>query len=106
VVSAPSNHRRSASDPETVQQACGIIERQSRQAARLLDDLLDVGRMTQGKIQLKNRAWTWLFSSKTRRTPFQTLVESRQHQLQLDLPPDSVWVHGDSASPSNSYRTC
>src|SRR5207248_2464128 len=53
VLSASQVIHRSAGDADAIGQACDIIERQARQAARLLDDLLDVGRLTQGKIALK-----------------------------------------------------
>ncbi len=39
----------------TVQRMTGIIQRQLRQMTRLVDDLLDVGRITSGKIQLEKK---------------------------------------------------
>jgi PAS domain S-box-containing protein len=41
-----------APDPETMQRARGVLARQVRQLGRLVDDLLDVGRVTTGKIRL------------------------------------------------------
>jgi signal transduction histidine kinase len=41
-----------APDAETVRRARGVIARQVRQLGRLVDDLLDVGRVTTGKIRL------------------------------------------------------
>ena len=41
-----------APDPEAVRRARGVIGRQVRQLGRLVDDLLDVGRVTTGKIRL------------------------------------------------------
>ena len=41
-----------APDADTVRRARGVIARQVRQLGRLVDDLLDVGRVTTGKIRL------------------------------------------------------
>ncbi len=41
-----------APDPEATRRARGILARQVRQLGRLVDDLLDVGRVTTGKIRL------------------------------------------------------
>jgi PAS domain S-box-containing protein len=41
-----------APDPETTRRARGVLARQVRQLGRLVDDLLDVGRVTTGKIRL------------------------------------------------------
>src|SRR5438067_8527810 len=43
---------RGGSDP-VLQQATQVIERQAQQMARLLDDLLDVSRISRGKLQLR-----------------------------------------------------
>lgn len=40
-------------DPDTFAWASGVLARQSTQLARLVDDLLDVARITRGKIQLR-----------------------------------------------------
>jgi len=56
IASALSIIRRRASADETVQQARAVVERQVQHEARLLDDLLDVSRITTGKVELrKNR---------------------------------------------------
>ena len=44
--------RPAAPDPETTRRARGVLARQVRQLGRLVDDLLDVGRVTTGKIRL------------------------------------------------------
>ena len=46
--------RRRSSEAAT-SLASGVILRQSRQMARLLDDLLDVSRVTQGKIEIRKK---------------------------------------------------
>jgi signal transduction histidine kinase len=41
--------------PQEVGFACNIIQRQTLHVARLLDDLLDVARVTQGKIEIRRQ---------------------------------------------------
>lgn len=47
-------HERETDDP-ILQRQRAVIERQARQMARLLDDLLDVSRITRGKIELRRQ---------------------------------------------------
>jgi two-component system CheB/CheR fusion protein len=42
-------------EPQTADRAIGVVQRQLAQMARLLDDLLDVSRITHGKIELRTR---------------------------------------------------
>ena len=72
-----------------------IIDRQITHMARLLDDLLDVSRVTRGKIELKRQPLHLddvLVHAAETATP---LIESRRHTLTLTLPPDSLRVEGD-----------
>jgi len=45
--------RLSGSDPATVKQVWGMMERQVQQMVRLIDDLLDVSRITRNKLELR-----------------------------------------------------
>jgi two-component system, chemotaxis family, CheB/CheR fusion protein len=88
---------RAVHDAESVSLAREIIERQARQAARLLDDLLDVGRMTQGKIVLDKSAVDLFAVLNDAMNSVRPLIEARRHRVEIDVPPDSVFVHGDPA---------
>ncbi len=81
--------------PESVASACKIIQRQSRQVARLLDDLLDVARVTQGKIEIRRESvdLTQLISDTVAGvTP---LMNSREHQLVVQTASSPLYVEGD-----------
>jgi PAS domain S-box-containing protein len=72
-----------------------IAERQVRHMARLLDDLLDVSRFTQGKIQLQKSLVdfsTIVAHAVETATP---LIESKRHRLAVNLPAEPINVHGD-----------
>src|SRR4029453_10294328 len=45
-----------AYEPSTVRQMSGVLMRQASHLARLVDDLLDVARITSGKIELQSQS--------------------------------------------------
>jgi PAS domain S-box-containing protein len=74
-----------------------IARRQTDQLARLLDDLLDVARITQGRITLR-REPTYLAGVVARAVETtRAAVEERGHTLDVRLPADDVRVDGDPA---------
>lgn len=84
-----------AEDPQRVRHAAGVIARQVRHMTGLIDDLLDVARVTRGLIVLDR-------SVLDLRTVVNEAVEqvaphtqARHHRLQLDLPPEPVLVSAD-----------
>lgn len=97
VLNASQVIARLANDPAAVEQASQIIERQARQAARLLDDLLDVGRITQGKIELRKSTVDLVTLAHDAVNTAGPLLRSKQHRVNLDLPPGPLLVHGDPA---------
>lgn len=72
-----------------------MIERQIEHMSRLVDDLLDVARITQGKIQLRKEkvdlAAKIMRVLETCRPP----IEEAGHQLCVSLPKEVLWVDGD-----------
>lgn len=97
VLNASQVIARLSNDPASVEQAGQIIERQARQAARLLDDLLDVGRITQGKIELRKSTVDLAALAHDAVNAAGPLLESKQHRVHLDLPQGPIMVHGDPA---------
>jgi PAS domain S-box-containing protein len=74
----------------------GIIERQVDHLVRLVDDLLDVSRITGGKVELRS-CEVGLTEVLTRAVEMASLLlEQRQHQLHVDIQPHLRWV-GDPA---------
>ena len=71
------------------------IGRQARHLGRLVDDLLDISRITSGKIQLATRP---LDLGKLVRSVVdgrQASIDKDRHRLTVTLPRDPVWVEGD-----------
>ena len=78
-----------------IQRQHGIIDRQVTHMARLLGDLLDVSRITRGKIEL-NRIPLHLSDAILHAIEISTpVIEARQHRLHLTPPPDGLRVEAD-----------
>jgi signal transduction histidine kinase len=82
-------------DDGTLAKERAVIERQVAQISRLVDDLLDVSRMTRGTVTL-NRAPLELFEVVARAAEMAgPLLEQRRHRLSLDVPLEGLVVDGD-----------
>jgi PAS domain S-box-containing protein len=82
-------------EPERGGRAVEIAARQADQLARLVDDLLDVARITQGKIRLRRqRTRVARFVERALETA-RPQLEARAHAVTLSLPPGDVHVDGD-----------
>lgn len=72
-----------------------IILRQTNHLTRMVDDLLDVSRITHGKISLRDeRVEVSKFIGDAVETAM-PLVEARRHALAVELPEPALWVRGD-----------
>jgi PAS domain S-box-containing protein len=91
---AAATLRRGAPD-QAVQRAREVIERQAAQMSRLLDDLLDMSRVTRNVIELK-RATLDLRDLLGEATAMaKPVLTNLQHRLTISTPPNPLWVHGD-----------
>jgi PAS domain S-box-containing protein len=73
-----------------------IIDRQLTHMTRLVDDLLDIGRLTTGKVTLRKellRAGEIVARSVETARP---LIEARRHALRIELPEQPVYVNADA----------
>ncbi|HEX5010840.1 MAG TPA: PAS domain S-box protein [Planctomycetota bacterium] len=77
--------------------ARNIIDRQSAQLARLVDDLLDVSRITRGKISLRLETVDAREIVERAVESSRPFLDARRHHLELDLPGHPARVHGDIA---------
>jgi two-component system, sensor histidine kinase len=80
------------SDPMGLR-ATGIIKRQVLHMARLVDDLLDVGRAVTGKIVLKR---TLLNLADCVKSSVATIAAGNANHGRIDLVSEPCWVNGDS----------
>jgi len=67
-----------------------VIARQVQRMALLLDDLLEVSRITRGRLDLKIATVDLESLVEAAVETAKPLIESKQHQLKIDLPPQPV----------------
>ncbi len=82
------------SSPETKEMAA-IMLRQVEQLKRLIDDLLDVSRISRGKLQLQLQPTLLNEAVSAALDVSRALMESKRHQLEVVLPERDVWINGD-----------
>jgi signal transduction histidine kinase/CheY-like chemotaxis protein len=74
-----------------------VIDRQVAHLSRLVDDLLDVSRITQGKVELR-REIIEVHSVITRAIEMaRPMLDERHSSLQVQVPEQGLTVHGDPA---------
>ena len=73
------------------------MHRQVTQLTRLVDDLLDVGRITAGKLELNDRPITVRDIVCRGVESIQPKLAARGQHIHVDLPADAVPLHGDDA---------
>ncbi len=81
---------------ETLQRERTIIERQVRHLTRLVDDLLDVSRITRGKIELRRERIELSEIVAKAIEMASPLIEQRQHNLRVDLPRHGLAIEADA----------
>ncbi|MDI3284384.1 PAS domain S-box protein [Polyangium sp. 15x6] len=82
-------------DNPRVERLHDMIDRQSEQLARMVDDLLDVARITQGKLGLrKERIDLAAIVSRAVETS-RPLIDAAGHTLSITMPPGNVMLEGD-----------
>ena len=84
--SAPDSSQKAAQD---------IIDRQVQQLVRLVDDLLDVSRITRGKVELKLGIVELAVVIDQALETVKPFIEQRGHAVGVDVPHD-VWLVADS----------
>jgi len=73
-----------------------VIDRQVGHMARLLDDLLDVSRITRGMLELRRTRAALAAVVENALETSRPLLDAAGLTLAVSLPPESVFVHGDA----------
>src|SRR5450432_1282604 len=80
-----------------VHQSAAIIERQVGQLARIVDELLEVSRITTGRIQLQKERITFGVVVENAVATVHSLIDQRKHELTVSLPTQPIWLNADAA---------
>ena len=73
----------------------GVIERQVRHLKRMVDDLLDVSRVTLGKVKIQPQVVNLTEVAARSVQALRTFAAERKHRLSVALPPEPILVEGD-----------
>ena len=84
-------------DPQKLAWAREVIGRQLRQLVRLVDDLLDVSRITRGKIELKMGSVDVALVVAAAVETSRPYVDALEHTLTVTLPSEPLRLRGDFA---------
>ena len=82
-------------DPQ-LQWARDVVARQNRHLTRLIDDLLDVSRITRGTLTLQKSAVELRDVAQLAIETVRPLIDSRGHELIIDVPDTPMHVQGDA----------
>lgn len=81
---------------DSVKRTRDVIERQSQHLARLVDDLLDISRISSGKIELRKAPVAIQEIVDHAVSTSQPILDERSHRLQVNLPSVLLHVSGDT----------
>jgi PAS domain S-box-containing protein len=97
IVTSAALLRRPGISAIVIEHAAGIVERQARSLARLLDDLLDVSRITRDRIDLRWIVLSIADAVERALEATRPLVDERRHVVSVTLPPRPLYVEADPA---------
>lgn len=88
--------RRSTDKPDTVRRVHSMMERQIGNMVHLIDDLLDIARISSGKIELMREPVSLRQIVSGAVETSAPIIESKSHQLSIDLPAGNLLINADS----------
>jgi PAS domain S-box-containing protein len=87
--------KRAGGNIELIAQARGTMDRQVTQMERLIDDLLDISRITRNRLELRNQSIELATVVQHAVEGCRPLAESYAHAISVHLPADPIHVYGD-----------
>ncbi|WP_165244877.1 hybrid sensor histidine kinase/response regulator [Paludisphaera soli] len=87
--------RLAGDDPKLNEWAQGVIERQVKHLARLIEDLIDVSRITRGKIVLRKRRLDARHAIQSAVESIRPHVDEKKQELTVACDPEELWIEAD-----------
>jgi two-component system, chemotaxis family, CheB/CheR fusion protein len=97
ILSATRVLARAGATAEDCNEAAQVVTRQANHMARLLDDLLDVARITRGRIVLQNELVDLRDTARSAIEALGPFMDERETRLTVDMSDTPVYVVGDPA---------
>ncbi len=82
-------------DADTARRTRQMMERQLGHMVRLIDDLLDVSRITSGKVALQRERIALQDAARSAIESARPAIEAARHRLDVAMPGDALWVDAD-----------
>jgi PAS domain S-box-containing protein len=79
-----------------LQKTASIIERQIGQLTSIIDELLEVSRITTGKIHLHKQRIAFGVVVQHAEATIRSLIDERQHVLAVSVPTEAIWLQADA----------
>lgn len=89
--------KRANGDGETLKRAHDTIERQLDQMVRLVDDLLDLNRITHDRLELRRSEVELSSVIQQAVEVARPLIDAAGHNFMIDLPAEPIYLHADRA---------
>src|SRR6185295_15046433 len=87
--------KRTGGSPDQVPHALETMERQLKQLVRLVDDLLDLNRITHDRIELRKEPVELVALLREVIEGMRSLAETAGHDLRMDAPREPLYVQAD-----------
>jgi len=86
---------RMAPEGPRAEEVRAMMDRQLTHLVRLIDDLLDVSRVSRGKIDLRRVRMPLQDAIRAAIEASRPLIEASEHALSIDVPEAPLWIDGD-----------
>ena len=83
-------------DPQVAAKARDLMQRQLTQMVRLVDDLLDVSRITTGKLEVRKETVVLQNVIRNAVETARPFIDTQRHALDVRLPPEPLEIEADS----------
>jgi len=87
--------KKAGDNPRMREKVCGTLERQTDQLVTLVNDLLDVSRITQGKLELRKSRVAFHDIVRSAVESAQPFIDKERHELTVNVPEEPLYVDGD-----------
>jgi PAS domain S-box-containing protein len=88
--------KRMITAPPTAGSALAIMDRQLSHLVRLVDDLLEVSRITRGEVELRRESVNLEAALRSALETSEPLIRAGNHRLTVSLPPEPLLLDADS----------
>jgi CheY-like chemotaxis protein len=85
----------SPDDAAILEETRGMMERQTQQLITLVDDLLDVSRITRGRLELRKCRINLADVVQSALEASGSLIKELAHDVKVELPDQPLWIDGD-----------